>query len=198
MISHKHKAIFIHIPRTGGTSIEMMIDGRDWWYVDPEEKHIPASKAKQLYAEWWNDYFKFSLVRNPWDRIVSMYRNPNYGREWNAVTSKPMKHFLDNYQTPSWEMRIGTACQYLDEEVDFIGKFENLNRTMIWLSGKLNLDFIHDDNGTIKCNSCDRGYHYNPTVRDNYSKYYDDETKLIVENMYKDDIKRFNYRFEYD
>ncbi|MDH3378911.1 MAG: sulfotransferase family protein, partial [Gammaproteobacteria bacterium] len=73
MISHKLKIIFIHVPRTAGTSIEMALIGKDWWDVDPDTKHIDWVKAKEVYAEYWDKYLKFSVVRNPWDWLASLY-----------------------------------------------------------------------------------------------------------------------------
>ena len=74
MIDHRSKLIFIHIARTGGTSIEASLVGKDWWLVDPSSKHISAKQARDLYGkDIWEAYTKFSVVRNPWDRVVSMW-----------------------------------------------------------------------------------------------------------------------------
>ena len=74
MINHDNKLIFIHIARTGGTSIETALSGKDWWLIDPQTKHISAGMARKIYGEEvWRTYTKFSVVRNPWDRVVSMW-----------------------------------------------------------------------------------------------------------------------------
>lgn len=81
-ISHEHKFIFIHIGKTGGTSIEKVLckhfnvdfeetkkdpEGK-WW------KHIWAKYMKEYVGEQiWNDYFTFAFVRNPYDLILSLY-----------------------------------------------------------------------------------------------------------------------------
>ncbi len=80
MISHAFRCIFIHIPRTAGSYIETMICGANWWKVEPKTKHLLSSQAKSIYSDYWDDYFKFSFVRNPWGRMVSLATFPNmYG-----------------------------------------------------------------------------------------------------------------------
>ncbi|MDF2620749.1 MAG: uncharacterized protein K0S00_3408 [Xanthobacteraceae bacterium] len=54
MISHQYKCIFVHIQRCAGTSIEVWIDGADFWYKEPNNKHLLASQAKELYAAYWD------------------------------------------------------------------------------------------------------------------------------------------------
>lgn len=82
LISHEYKFIFIHIGKTGGTSIEKVLcdylnldfevtkknpEGK-WW------KHIWAKYMKKYIGEEiWNDYFTFAFVRNPLDMILSLY-----------------------------------------------------------------------------------------------------------------------------
>lgn len=78
MISHDYKCIFLHIPRTGGTSMETWIGGQDLWNDSPAEKHLTALQAKDLYKQYWNSYFKFSVVRNPIQRFISMLKYADY------------------------------------------------------------------------------------------------------------------------
>jgi len=68
MISDKFKCIFIHIPKTAGSSIELFFDEY------PEEQHVLATKCISLYGKQkWSKYYRFAFVRNPWDRIVSWF-----------------------------------------------------------------------------------------------------------------------------
>jgi len=70
MISHKHKCIFLHIPKAAGTSIERFL--RD---IDPD---IPSKVLrKRGFSRFLNDhldYYVFSIVRNPYDRLVSAWK----------------------------------------------------------------------------------------------------------------------------
>lgn len=66
MINHEHRCIFIHIPKTAGTSVERAFGVRQG---QPGGGHrLPAA-----YGEHWREYFTFCIVRNPWDRIVSAF-----------------------------------------------------------------------------------------------------------------------------
>lgn len=66
-ISHKHKLIFVHNPKCAGTSIINYFDLEDWG-------HQHAVKLKEKYSEYWDEYKKFVVIRNPWDRFYSNYR----------------------------------------------------------------------------------------------------------------------------
>ena len=64
--------IFIHIPRTGGTSIEKSFG----LTLGNEEKHLSAAELREKAGpEKWAQSFVFSFVRNPWDRIISLYHH---------------------------------------------------------------------------------------------------------------------------
>lgn len=67
------------MPFTGGTSIEHWLVGKDYWYINKEEKHLTANQAKEKYREYWDSYFKFALVRHPYTRCVSTLKDPQYG-----------------------------------------------------------------------------------------------------------------------
>lgn len=73
LIDHKNKTIFIHIPRTGGTSIESAFFDKDWEHIEKFTKHLHWKTAKVIYYPFWDDYTKFTVVRNPWDWIVSLF-----------------------------------------------------------------------------------------------------------------------------
>ncbi len=75
MIDHANKVIFIHIPRCAGTSVEKAFTGLDYWMLNPVLKHAPASVYKAFYDDAWDEYYKFSIVRNPYDRYRSLWKH---------------------------------------------------------------------------------------------------------------------------
>jgi sulfotransferase famil protein len=67
VISHQYGCIFIHIPKTGGKSVQRFF--RTNW-----QNHKDISRyAQELDPRIFKSYYKFTVVRNPWDRIVSDY-----------------------------------------------------------------------------------------------------------------------------
>ena len=133
VVSHEYKCIFIHIPRTSGTSIEKTLFEKNTASRNPnywkKYKHFKASQVREHVGEdVWNSYFKFSMVRNPWDRVVSRYMMfwVEELKPINIGSGKSLQYFLENdgmHITP-WENGI-TCCDYIDEELDYICRFEN-------------------------------------------------------------------------
>lgn len=198
MINHKHKFIFIHIPRTGGSSIESALCDSNWWKIHPPSKHVVAHIAKNIYKPYWDDYFKFSFVRNPWDRMVSMLRYGSFygvelGEEGELVIDKYLKKFNKvEYDTRFFNLKQfenfkqkpkSVYMNILGEEMDFIGRFENLQE-----------DF-NNVCDLIKVNSKKLENLEKSPQRDEYSRYYNHTNKSIIENKYLLDIEEFNYSF---
>jgi hypothetical protein len=192
VISHEYRVIFIHIPRTGGTTIEEMFTGKDWWFFEPKQKHLSAGEARKIYAEWWDSYFKFSIVRNPFDRVASRYMSRNYGFEVNGATGHSMNFFLDNYKTPTWEKDPGTCTQYLDESLDLIIRFEDYANELAKLVRSFGLEHVSDD---LSCRCCSRRFHAEKTYRKHYREYFDQNSRERVEALYREDLERFEYGF---
>lgn len=203
MISHDYKCIFIHIPRTGGSSFEKAIFGVDWWAHKKETKHLIASQAKEIYKEHWDDYFKFAIVRNPWDRCVSMlnFSETYYGYKGNKLTKKKLEWYKNKYNYPftvEYDYRFYTLPDVInenhsnnqvynniiDEEINYIGKFETLADDFREVSKIIGLN---NKELPVVASSKKR--------KKDYRDYYDDELKEIVENLYAKDIQAYGYSF---
>jgi hypothetical protein len=178
MISHEHKALFIHIPRTGGTSVEKAFGIDNLWQSSPEEKHLSASQARAFYGkEIWKKYFKFSFVRNPWDRMVSLWKSKYYGIQDSFYD------FLLQYRPAPWESQSLCCREILDLELDFIGRYESLGQDYAEICGR-----IGKEAGALPV--------LQVSQHDHYSKYYHDETRLIVAWLCRKDVREYSYRFD--
>lgn len=202
MIDHKTKCIFVHIQRTGGTIIEKQLMGNDLWWIEPESKHLIASRMKKKYAEYWNDYFKFSIIRDPWARTVSMLRFPEefyIQKDRNTGKLVNVQSYIDKYTLRN-NCFIETDTRFvdprfcydenkhklnqvylniLDEELDYIGKYENLEETLSYISSKIGVNLtINARQGSIS-----------------YDNYFTEETKEMITSLYENDLKHFNYSY---
>ena len=70
MICHKRKFVFVHIPKTGGSSVaETLFPELSGRWGSYRSHFLP----EEYPARVWRDYFTFCFLRNPWDRMVSLY-----------------------------------------------------------------------------------------------------------------------------
>ena len=100
MIDHYNKVIFIHIPRCAGTYLEKAFTGFDYWDLSPILKHAPASIYKNLFPKYWETYFKFSVVRNPYSRFRSLWKYKNeYRLELDSEGKIDIKKYIEYFGT---------------------------------------------------------------------------------------------------
>ena len=63
------RSIFVHIPKAGGVSVAISL------YGNRAGSHTSVSGYQLVFsAAEFQSYFKFTFVRNPWDRLYSAYR----------------------------------------------------------------------------------------------------------------------------
>ena len=170
--------IFIHIPRTSGTSIESNLGVN----LDKmkSQKHLRASQIKNLAGETgWLNAFKFSIVRNPWERVISLYNQKAFA-SINAISKKSLYYFLKNYEPKSWENGY-TCSDYIDEKIDFIAKFEERENDLTYLSEKIGINLLNNK------------HERKGEKRKKWELFYNEKTFEIVSKLYKKDIKRFDY-----
>ena len=196
MISHKHKCIFIHIPKTGGTSIESALGN---WCLTPDNesdlmgdkylsRHFTLQSVKKSLRE---NYFKFAFVRNSWDRAVSHYfyyrdgGNEKSDARLQRLIPSDFKSFLTHHCSSHPKIKLKDQFSYLEVngevELDFIGRFERIEDDYRCISKKIGL--------TRKLP------HVRASKHKHYTEYYDEETKRIVAEKYARDIEYFGYEF---
>jgi predicted CopG family antitoxin len=142
--------------------------------------HMAAKDIKNKVGSFiWNNFFKFSFERNPYDKLVSFYfhiKPKNSFSEWiNELTNKRKKQPL-NYLLYTLNGKI---------IIDFLGKYENLESELKYILKKLNLPF--QALPKEKTNYRDE--------KENYRKFYDEETRQIVEKVYRYELELKNYHF---
>mgnify|MGYP003948198633 CR=1 FL=1 len=202
MISHKYKCIFIHIPRCAGTSVEATIADDDWWKIDKGTKHIIAPTAKRIYKDYWDDYFKFTIIRNPWSRLVSMTRYSSFYKVRINKTNELMDISKYKSSFPNIEIDPRSVVQkneidfsihqslyqnIIGSEMDYIAKFENIDEDLAFIYDKIKFS------GKSKRFKCRTGRSDYDSL--NYTKYYNPDIKEQVYQLYKNDIDKFNYKF---
>ena len=176
MVLDDKKLIFIHPPRCSGTSIEASFK----WFNE-ENKHWSAQRIKRSISDdKWNSYFKFSIVRNPFDRAVSIYKAPIFRNDARGIS---FEQFLRNI--PMLPNEDGLQCSdYINEPMDYIIKFETRSNDIKILKEKHS---IHIDE-KIVARKTNR-------IKD-YRRYYNETTVQLVSEIFKDDIHNFDYTFE--
>jgi len=205
MISHKHKFIFVHINKCGGTSIESELvrycDNFSQKYahitnMDKLLKVLGQAKhqtIQQMINEQTQDYFKFSFVRNPWSKLVSTYffrvrenlfRNKGLTFREFIKYKLPRKNSVNlRYDCYDSTYQYNWLCDNSGNlRVDFIGRFENLQGDFNTICDKIGIPRKQLP-------------HKNKTKHKHYTEYYDDETREIVAERYKRDVESFGYEF---
>lgn len=191
--------IFVHIPKTAGTSIgRWMIENKknsehNEWYKHPKLSDISKKNKNK---------FVFSVVRNPWDRMISAYH-------WLVNLKSP----IPNIESTEIQTIVNEANKRLDWST--FEKWLNISHKFVlwdfwfspaesqtsWLDGKIDL--------IIKYENLDQEFkqiqdHFNCTYslprtlvgnHKNYREYYNDYTKKKVAKLFEKDIDRWKYTF---
>lgn len=206
MISHERKCIFIHIPKCGGGSIENLVWGwprrkSDLWMGFISEHHnkyqtggLQHLLGTQIRQEFGNDvfsaYFKFAMVRNPWDKLFSQYhymkQRPDLRKFIGMDEYDSFKRYLQLIQKRNhvqWEHQSRFICDDNGELiVDFLGRFENFASDVGVILDRLGI-------------SCGALPHVNRTEHPPYHEGYDAEDIELVGHLYRDDIRLLGYAF---
>jgi len=180
--------IFVHINKTAGTSVGRAIGL-------PVKDHLTAKEIiARVGKQNWNASYKFTVVRNPWDKVVSLYeyrRKKNKTQiasrsitftEWVELTHGENRNpfYYDNVK--SFQAQV----EWLKDDddhitIDFVARFETL---------RADFEQIRDAIGT----RADLP-HLNASSRKSYKDYYTDETREIIARWYHEDIEVFAYTF---
>ena len=188
----KNKFIFIHIPRTGGTSFKSIFDNHGI------REHFSYRVYMLSNLKKFNTYFKFCFVRNPYDRCVSTYlylkaggnrKGDLYFKELIEKKyisfDKFVIEFLDLYRIHEHNL-FKPQYRYVfniqkKRMVDYIGRYESINEDFIYISKKINIrkELPHINQSK------------KPMPIPSY--YRNEDVKSKIFNLYKKDFELLNY-----
>jgi sulfotransferase famil protein len=191
LLSLRHRFIFIHIYKAAGTSVTHALRPftRESWFrrraVPKLPDHITAAELREAIGAVFDECFKFTFVRNPWDWQVSLYHYMKQNRK------HPQHALIESMTFPDyirWRVR---EDKHLQKEfvtdaagnviVDFIGRFENLENDFAEACRRIGI--------------AARLTHRNPSRHDDYRTYYDEETRALVAEHFREDVEMFGYTF---
>lgn len=212
-VSHKLRCVFVHVPKTGGTSVETALGMFGRWQDEDRERmfgliqspdllarpllsgflqHLTIHELRELLGEESGArYFSFAFVRNPWDRMVSIYHRPDphflahargAGIELDGLS---FREFLARTQGIV-HAHLAEQARYVCDDsgkmrVDYVGRFETLERDFGEACRRLGIDVPLP--------------RLNVSSHDAYRAYYDETTKALLASRYRRDIEIFGYAF---
>ena len=201
MISLQKRFLFVHIPKTAGNSIQSALrdysedqlvalrkeqDGIERFGLrNPNyktKKHSTLGEYRDaLGNEQFRSLYKFTCVRNPWDRMVSYYFTPTQSPEtWDR---KKFRNIISKAVSVADYLRLDRNEEDPFANVNYIIRFENLADDFRTVCATLGI-------------SPETLPRYNRSSREHYSKYYDDELRELVRMRFAAEIERFGYMFE--
>ncbi len=213
-ISHKHKFVYYDVPKAACTTVKLWMAEADGIAVKNSIHSADIPRAfYHRAASKYKDYFHFSFVRNPWDRLVSCYynkvRDPAGGGVRNAVIiDGEYKGFADRYGKghfkrmtfadfvrfvcgiPDWMCDVHFRPQdtFLNmAAMDFVGRFEDFRPDFRYVMEEVGAA----DSAAKFLSQKSMASSY----EGGYRALYDDETKVLVARKYAREIERFGYAF---
>lgn len=187
-VSHQKKFVWFRVAKTGTRSLLKAMDeqGIHLDAVHPMNLHYPAGA--------YESYFQFSIVRNPWDRLVSCWNNKVIDQNWWGLTDERRKHLSEfkNFVEYVAELDLDDCDVHLRRQssvidlnrLDYLGRFETL---------AADVDQIFERLG---CPSPSLPHINKSQSGSSYTDHYTPELVVRVRDLYLRDVQFFNYHFD--
>lgn len=237
IISHKHRFIFIKSAKTASTSVELMLSkicgpsdvltpiapfdyrfDTDYYEYQPRnyegfENHMSASAIKKKVGEEvWNQYLKITIVRNPWDMVVSRYHWEK-ARLWPSI----MKNIVNIIREPLAIVRYKRLLHRI-KMIFVLSSFSNfiIHFDKTWTNSRFYFEgegkpvcdvYLRFENLSKGLNDLERMLgvqlgdlpHLKTKSRKekkHYSQYFTQQQKERIERLFKHEIEVFGYTFD--
>ncbi len=222
LICDAHQFVFLHVAKTGGRSVNVSLKERygneGAFYTSQLSTRtnvlgrMLGLEARELVGEQrWDSYFTFAFVRNPWDRVVSIYEHLRTEYEnWNThkiKNSRPKARLFDSILHSVGSSADAFTFERFVLEVIRDRAFENYHwdtQSNALTDGNKNI--IFEFIGRFEKLQEEFDYacrqigipdyplpHHNLSKRTNWESYYTTSTKKIVSTFYAEDIELFKY-----
>lgn len=218
IINSSRKFVFIHVPKAAGTSVTNALS-KYTTYKDLEiggthfgeriqsaykdrfglSKHSSASAVRDIMGQnEWDNMYKFSIVRNPYDRVISTYK---FLLKWEG-TPEPVKLKLASFKDLSeyvlsdmWEESDGPDSIFRPQVfwltdikdrskliVDFFGKLESLDQDLAYIKSKIEgVDIMEEK--TPKLNVTEGSLNLNEKAIDKINRFYVRDFSILGYDM---------------
>jgi len=217
LVSHLKKFIFVKTIKTAGTSVESYFEqycmpAGTWTQSHHRDEyigesgiigyrgkdkgastfynHMPASEIKQLIdTQVWQSYLKFTVVRNPYDKMISAYY---FFRKRNDELAD--REACDIQDFRKW---VSQSNGIIDKQIytidgkcvmDTYIRYENLHDDMKNICEKLGIAFNKDELPKFKSGYRNQNY--------SMSDFYDQKTAEKVARLYQFEIDEFGYSLD--
>lgn len=213
-ISHKHKTIFVHIPKNAGTSVENVLgvsNIHDLHNAGKTSEILKVTNTELLsYKEYRNillkspqhytlqelkkiidkstidTYLKFSIVRNPYDRFVSEYK---YNKQFNFLSFDEYVNYVMSLTAVerNWffDGHLETQTSFLSDEYGVIDQSVKIFKFEELYYLK---NFIAKLTGTAVFPHKLKSFNSTPFI-----SFYTNKTENMIYEFYKDDFVNFSY-----
>lgn len=199
--SHQRRlnCLFIHIPKTAGTAILEGLGKKRTHY----RQHFPWYVYQAANRKYFTNSFKFSFVRNPYDRLYSAYeylKAGGAGGGGDRAAGEALRKYQDFDDFIYQALHLGDLRNNLHfipqsnfildlcgkPVVDYLGRQETIDDDFAEIAKHLGIT------SRLKQKNTTAGRHH----KDYRLAYKSDRSIEIVQNLYAQDLRVFNYQFE--
>ena len=170
IIDNNNNFIFVHVYRTGGSSIDRAFGGTT---------NRMNTHTKLEDVPGWENYFSFGVIRNPWDRLVSSYKYLTIRKQFEGTFEEYVQQFAEG--------KLSTTKKYAQYDMvkncSYIMRFEHLQE-----------DF--EDVCKIIGIPAPNLPHAWKTEHKPYTQMYNEQQKQIIAEASSGDIEHYGFTFD--